>query len=82
MNKDYWIYEDKFIFKPKFNKSIDKYADIIKNYSQLIFSNYDNLEIYIGTNNEYLDKYNKNYTVSKFNQPLTNLLNNQTLLTH
>ena len=33
MNNDYWIYEDKFIFKPDFNEPIDKYIDIIKNYS-------------------------------------------------
>ena len=57
MNNVYWICEDKFIFKPEFNESIDKYIDIIKNYSQLIFSNYDDLEICIETNNKYLDEY-------------------------
>ena len=30
MNDNYWIYEDKFIFKPEFNEPIDKYIDIIK----------------------------------------------------
>ena len=40
MNDVYWIYEDKFIFKPEFNEPIDKYVNTIKNYSQLIFSNY------------------------------------------
>ena len=45
MNEDYWIYEDKFIFKPHFNKPIDKYVGVIKNYSQLIFSDYDDINI-------------------------------------
>ena len=57
MNNVYWICEDKFIFKPEFNESIDKYIDIIKNYSQLIFSNFDDFEICIETNNKYLDEY-------------------------
>ena len=82
MNNDYWIYDDKFVFKPKFNESIDKYIGVIKNYSQLIFSDYDDLEICIETNNKYLSKYNKNFKFSKFNKPLSNSLDNLTLLTH
>ncbi len=70
MNEAYWIYEDKFIFKPSFNEPIDKHIDIIKNYSQLIFSNYDNLESCIKTNNEYLNKYDMNFRQSTFNQQL------------
>ena len=38
--KDYWILDNKFIFKPEFNEKIDKYYDLISNYNTLIFSNY------------------------------------------
>ena len=38
---DYWIYEDKVIFKPNFNDNLDDYFDIISKYNELIFSNYD-----------------------------------------
>ena len=82
MNEDYWTSEDKFIFKPEFNEPIDKYVEIIKNYSQLIFSNYDDVESCIETNNLYSIKYRKNYKESKFNKPLGNSLNNLTSLTH
>ena len=82
MNDVYWIYEDKFIFKPEFNEPIDKYVDIIKNYSQLIFSNYDDLEICIETNNDYEFKYNHKFIESRFNQQLSNELDNLTCLTH
>jgi hypothetical protein len=47
MNSNYWIYEDKFIFKPNFNKPITNYIKIIKDYKILIFSNYTNLKICI-----------------------------------
>ena len=40
MNCNYWIYEDKFIFKPNFNEVINNYIVIIKDYKILIFSNY------------------------------------------
>ena len=79
MNNIYWIYEDKFIFKPEFNEPIDNYVDVIKNYSQLIFSNYDVLELYIDTNNDYEFKYSIDYKGSIFNYPLTYSLNNLTL---
>ena len=45
MNEVYWIYNNKFIFKSEFNEPIDNYLHIIKNYSQLIFSNYNDLDI-------------------------------------
>ena len=45
--EDYWIYEDKFIFKPHFDISIDIYEDIICNYNELIFSDYNDLDIFI-----------------------------------
>ena len=82
MNDVYWIYEDKFIFKPEFNESIDKYVDVIKNYSQLIFSDYDNLQIFIKINNKYLPKYDKNYKESKFNHLLIKTLISLTSLKH
>ena len=31
--KDYWIYENKIIFKPKFNAKLDDYLDIITKYN-------------------------------------------------
>ena len=68
MDKNYWIYEDSFIFKPEFNEPIDDYIDIIKNYKKLIFSNYNDFKICIETNNNYINKYQNNYIDSKFNQ--------------
>ena len=48
---------------------------MIKNYSQLIFSNYDNLELCIETNNEYNYKYCNNYIRSKYNEQFNSLNN-------
>lgn len=63
--KDYWTYEDKFIFKPHFYQSIDIYKDIISNYSQLIFSNYYDvkklIKLYDDYYDEYCDEYNHEY---------------------
>jgi hypothetical protein len=47
MNCNYWIYEDKFIFKVNFNEVINNYIEIIKDYKILIFSNYKDLKICI-----------------------------------
>ena len=69
--KDYWIYKNKIIFKPNFNDKLDNYIDIISNYDELIFSNYDDFNITIETNNKYYEKYNENYKSSKFNQQVT-----------
>ena len=80
MGNNYWIYENYFIFKPKFNGKIDNYIPIIKKYKKLIFSDYDDYEICIKTNNKYENKYSKNYKYSKFNKPLSNSLNNLTQL--
>ena len=80
MDNDYWINEDYIIFKPEFNKSISNYINVIKNYKNLIFSNYDDYKICISTNNIYSDKYNKNHKSSKFNQPVLNSLDNLTQL--
>jgi hypothetical protein len=49
--EDYWISENKFVFKPTFNESIDKYYDLINLYDTLIFSNYHDLNICIERNN-------------------------------
>ena len=67
----YWIYENKVIFKPKFNGKLDDYIDIISKYNELIFSNYDDYNIEIETNGEYFHIYNNIYKKSKFNQSIT-----------
>ena len=69
--KDYWIYENKIIFKHNFIAKLDYYIDIITKYNELIFSNYDDYNITIKTNNEYQEEYIKNYKSSKFNQEIT-----------
>ena len=69
--KDYWIYENKIIFKPEFNDKLDNYLDIISKYNELIFSNYDDYNIEIETNGEYFHIYNNIYKKSKFNQSIT-----------
>ena len=81
MNENYWIYEDSFIFKPEFNEPIDGYIQVIKNYNKLIFSNYNDLEICIRTNNKYFDKYYNNYIKLTFNKSLANSFDNLTSLT-
>ena len=80
MNEDYLIYEESFIFKPEFDGSIDDYINIISNVKKLIFTNYNDLEIFIKTNNKYDKKYHSNYKCSKFNKPLSNSLNQLTQL--
>ena len=59
--KNYWIYENKVIFKPNFNDNLDDYIDIISKYNELIFSNYDDYNITIKTNNKYCYEYHHNY---------------------
>ena len=66
--KDYWIYENKIIFKHYFNDKLDNYIDIISKYNELIFSNYDDCNIIIKTNNKWCIEYKENYKSSKFNQ--------------
>ena len=66
--KDYWIYDNKVIFKPNFNNKLDNYLDIISKYNELIFSNYNDCSITIKTNNIYCNKYKQNYKESNFNQ--------------
>ena len=64
---DYWIQDNKFIFKPEFNSSVQVYIDLISELDELIFSNYDDVNICVGTNNKYDENYKKNYKQSKFN---------------
>src|SRR3990167_11009185 len=69
--KDYWIYENKIIFKPEFNDKLDNYLDIISKCNELIFSNYDDYNIEIETNGKYTNIYKNIYKSSKFNQSIT-----------
>ena len=66
--EEYWIHENKIIFKPNFNNKLDNYINIITKYNELIFSDYDDYNITIKTNNIYFYEYYINYTHSKFNQ--------------
>ncbi len=70
--RDYAIYDDILIFKPKFNKPVDEYANLIQNYTQIIFSNYTDLKIISKTNNkyEYKYEYSNKYNCNKFNQKI------------
>ena len=66
--KDYWIYENKIIFKPNFNAKLDDFIDIITKCNELIFSDYNDYNITIKTNNKYYEEYEQNYKLSKFNK--------------
>ena len=66
--KDYWIYENKIIFKPNFNAKLDDFIDIITKCNELIFSDYNDYNITIKTNNKYYEEYGQNYKISKFNK--------------
>ena len=73
MENNYWVYEDYFIFKPKFNGLITDYHENIMQYNKLIFSNYDNLESIISIIQQ--KNYEPpDYNCSKFNKPLLNSL--------
>src|SRR3990167_3701518 len=69
--QNYWIYKNKIIFKPEFNDKLDDYINIISEYDELIFSNYDDYNITIETNNTHFFKYNTNHTSSSFNHQVT-----------
>src|SRR3990167_2188447 len=66
--EDYWIYENKIIFKPYFSNKLDTYLNIISKYNELIFSNYNDLDITIKTNNKFFREYFINYKCSNFDQ--------------
>lgn len=40
---NYWISDNKFIFKPSFNGSIHDYMEFISEYKELIFSDYEDI---------------------------------------
>ena len=79
--EDYWIWnDDTLVFKPEFNKPLDDYINIIKNYDKLIFSNYSDIVICIKTNNQFECGFIKYYFNSNFNQSVINLPPNITHL--
>ena len=67
---DYWIYENKLIFKPRFNEKLNWYMDIIRESDELVFSNYSNVDALIVTDNIYKCKYRHYYSKSLFDQPI------------
>jgi hypothetical protein len=80
-NNKYWISDDKFIFTPNFSDPLDEnLLHLIRGYKKLIFSDYDNSNITIKTNNKYEDEYFRNYSMSQFNQPIDGLMDSK--LTH
>lgn len=68
--EDYQIFDNKFIFKPDFNSSIDIYFHLISNHDELIFSDYDDINVCVKTNNIYNKKYHHNCKLSEFNQKI------------
>ena len=74
---DYYIYEDSFIFKPYFNGIVNDYINIISNYKKIFFSNYNEPQLCVETNNKYYDIYRQKHIYSYFNKPLSDSLNNQ-----
>ena len=43
---DFWIVNDKFIFKPRFNNDIESYLELISKCNTLIFSDYEVYYVY------------------------------------
>jgi len=76
----YMIKDGCVYFNCEFNEPLDNYIDIIKNCTQIVFSNYCNYTICIETKNQYNCKYHDNYINNKFNHPLANSLDHQTQL--
>lgn len=54
---DYWITDNKLIFKPTYNGQISDYNELIYAHKELIFSNYTDLN-YLAKNN-YLNILNR-----------------------
>ena len=71
MEQSYWIISDTMIFKPEFNSKLDVYKEIITQYKKIIFSNYNDPEILLETNNNYNGKYFYIFKESLFNQQLS-----------
>jgi hypothetical protein len=80
VENNYWTYDDYFIFKPEFNGSITNYLNILIKYKKLIFSDFDQkVDIKTIINKNYNQALSGN---SKFNQPLSNTLDQLSNLTH
>ena len=75
-NDPYWIVDDVIIFKPSFNKCLDKYSNIISNYRILIFSNYYDPHQALKNDNRYKYTDEDLYIKSVFNHSLHNTLSN------
>ena len=80
MSKPYWIIGDAIIFKPDFNDSLDDYTQIISNYENIYFSNFNDPQIVLENNNTYNFDNFKSFSNSYFNHPLNNSLSNLTNL--
>lgn len=72
---DYYLIENKLIFKYTFNKPLSDYYDIIKkkNIESIYFSNYNNYQSCIDNFNEHTNISERNYTKSVFNKDIVNL---------
>jgi len=62
--ENYWVYNNKIIFKPKFNEPIKNYIEDISKCNDLIFSNHNLTESILKTNKI----YDEIFTGSQFNQ--------------
>jgi len=72
----YWISNTSIIFKPEFNEPLNNHIQITSQYNKLIFSDYDDLDSCLETNNKYNIKHKNSYKGSQFNQELKNSLLN------
>ena len=71
---DYWIVDCTFIFKPTFNKPIDKYVKLIVKCNKLLFGNYKDVMHILKYNNDWSENGQKYWIGAKFNQPFGNSL--------
>ncbi len=62
MESKYIIKDGCIYFDWTFNEPLDNYTDIMKNYTQIIFSNYSDYVICIETKNQYKHKYYRHQT--------------------
>ena len=76
MELPYWIVDDTIIFKPEFNDSLNNYTNVISNYKNLYFSNYNDPNIILKhDNNQYsYNEYCALYNKSLFDHPLSDSL--------
>jgi heme/copper-type cytochrome/quinol oxidase subunit 2 len=60
----YWIYNNILIFKPYFNQPLEStHYDLIREYGEVIFSNFNDPETTIEKNNNYDNKNHKRYFI-------------------